>query len=96
MTLLEKDEIQKFQQLKEEVEEANKKEQEMVAELNQVKKNASELLKETGYTSLKDLPKIKEELETLATTIREDMKNAEEYIQYISKKEEEKEQILIG
>lgn len=94
--MLEQSKIDEYSQLLKECERANQTVQKINTEIDMLKKQGMEKLKEKGYKSLADASKIDEEVEKLEKEIEEEIPKMRAYIAEVNEKKEEKERILMG
>ena len=88
--------IDKFKKIKQEYDKAVDAEKEMQAELKMLKTQSMEILKEYGYTSFADVPKMKAEIEKIKADIVKAEEDMLEYIKQVNEKREAKNNILLG
>ena len=94
--MLEQDKINEYKSLLEQCEKAKQTAQQITTEINMLKKQGIEKLKEKGYTSLSDASKIDEEIAQIEKEILEEIPKMRAYIAEVNEKKEEKERILMG
>ena len=94
--MLEQDKINEYKSLLEQCEKAKQTAQQITTEINMLKKQGIEKLKEKGYNSLAEASKIDEEIEQIEKEILEEIPKMKEYIAEVNEKKEEKERILMG
>lgn len=94
--MLEQDKINEYKSLLEQCEKAKQTAQQITTEINMLKKQGIEKLKEKGYNSLAEASKIDEEIEQIEKEILEEIPKMKEYIAKVNEKKEEKERILMG
>ena len=96
LKMLEQDKINEYKSLLEQCEKAKQTAQQITTEINMLKKQGIEKLKEKGYNSLAEASKIDEEIEQIEKEILEEIPKMKEYIAEVNEKKEEKERILMG
>lgn len=94
--MLEQDKINEYKSLLEQCEKAKQTAQQITTEINMLKKQGIEKLKEKGYNSLADASKIDEEIAQIEKEILEEIPKMRAYIAEVNEKKEEKERILMG
>ncbi len=94
--MLEQDKINEYKSLLEQCEKAKQTAQQITTEINMLKKQGIEKLKEKGYNSLSDASKIDEEIAQIEKEILEEIPKMRAYIAEVNEKKEEKERILMG
>ena len=94
--MLEQDKINEYKSLLEQCEKAKQTAQQIITEINMLKKQGIEKLKEKGYNSLSDASKIDEEIAQIEKEILEEIPKMRAYIAEVNEKKEEKERILMG
>lgn len=94
--MLEQSKIEEYTKLLKECEEAKQTASQIKTEIEMLKKQGIEKLKEKGYTSLADAAKIDEEIAQLEAEIEADIPKMREYIASVNEKKELKERILMG
>lgn len=88
--------INNFKRIKQQYDEAVDAEKEMQAELKMLKTQSIEILKEYGFTSFADAPKLKQKIEEMAEEIKKAEEDMLEYIKYVNEKKANKDNILMG
>lgn len=94
--MLEQSKVEEYSRLLKECDAAKQTAQKINTEINVLKKQCIEKLKEKGYTSLADATKIDEEIEALEKEIEAEIPKMRAYIAEVNEKREEKERILMG
>ena len=94
--MLEQSKVEEYSQLLKECEQAKQAAQRINTEINMLKKQGIEKLKEKGYNSLSDANKIDEEIAAIEAEIEAEIPKMRAYIAEVNEKKEEKERILIG
>ena len=94
--MLEQDKINEYKSLLEQCEKSKQTAQQITTEINMLKKQGIEKLKEKGYNSLAEASKIDEEIEQIEKEILEEIPKMKEYIAEVNEKKEEKERILMN
>lgn len=94
--MLEQSKINEYTKLLKDCEAAKQTAQKINTEINMLKKQGIEKLKEKGYNSLADASKIEEEISRIEKEIEEEIPKMRAYIAEVNEKKEEKERILMG
>ena len=94
--MLEQDKIEEYTRLLKECEKAKQTAQNITTEINMLKKQGIEKLKEKGYNSLADASKIDEEIAEIEKEIERQIPKMKAYVEEVNTKKEEKEKILMG
>ena len=94
--MLEQSKIDEYSKLLKECEAAKQLAQKINTEINMLKKQGIEKLKEKGYNSLSEASKIDEEIAKIEEEINAEIPKMRAYIAEVNEKKEEKERILIG
>lgn len=88
--------INKFKQIQENYNEAVSTEREMRAELNMLKKQSIDILKEYGYTSFSDINKLKARIEEMEAEMKQTEEEMLDYIKFVNEKKAQKDSVLLG
>ena len=94
--MLEQDKINEYKSLLEQCEKAKQTAQQITTEINMLKKQGIEKLKEKGYNSLSDASKIDEEIAQIEKEILEEIPKMKEYITHVGEQKERVERILMN
>ena len=94
--MLEQSKIDEYTRLLKECEKAKQVAQNLTTEINMLKKQGIEKLKEKGYNSLADASKIDEEIQRIEQEIEKQIPEMKSYVETVNEKREEKEKILMG
>lgn len=94
--MLDQDKINEYSNLLKQCEEAKQVAQQLKTEIDMLKKQGIEKLKEKGYSSLSEASKIDEEIAAIEAEIEAQIPEMQAYIAEVNEKKELKERILMG
>ena len=94
--MLENEKIEEYSKLLKQCEAAKQEAQKINTEIEMLKKQGIEKLKEKGYSKLSDVAKVDEEIAQIEATMLEEIPKMREYIASVNEKKELKEKILMG
>ena len=94
--MLENEKIEEYSRLLKQCEAAKQEAQKINTEIEMLKKQGIEKLKEKGYSKLSDVAKVDEEIAQIEATMLEEIPKMREYIASVNEKKELKEKILMG